>query len=72
MSRLRLLLALESRRVLSLRLLLLLLSRRAGRLDSLNPFTTVMYHMRETVMMGEKKQKRRKLPWDSFHEKSHT
>lgn len=57
MSRLRLLLALESRRVLSLRLVLLLLSRRAGRLDSLNPVTTVMYHLRETVMMGEKKQK---------------
>lgn len=72
MSRLRLLLALESRRVLSLRLLLLLLSRRAGRQDSLNPVTTVMYHLRETVMMGEKKQKRRNLPWDSFHGKSHT
>lgn len=70
MSRLRLLLALESRRVLSL--LLLLLSRQAGRLDSLNPVTTVMYHMRETVMMGEKKQKRRNFPWDSFHGKSHT
>lgn len=74
MSRLRLLLALESRRILSLRLvlLLLLLSRRAGRLDSLNPVTTVMYHMRETVMMGEKKQKRRNLPWVSFHGKSQT
>lgn len=71
MSRLRLLLALESRRGLSLRLVLLLLSRRAGRLDSLNPVTTVMYHMRETVMMGEKKQKRRNFPWDSFHGKSH-
>lgn len=63
MSRLRLLLALESRRVLSLRLLLLLLlSRRAGRLDSLNPVTTVMYHLRETVMRGEKKQKRGNFP----------
>lgn len=77
MSRLRLLLALESRRILSLRLLLLLLlllllSRQAGRQDSLNPVTTVMYHMRETVMMGEKKQKRRNFPWDSFHGKSHT
>lgn len=72
MSRLRLLLALESRRVLSLGLLLLLLSRRAGRLDSLNPVTTVMYHLRETVMMGEKKQKRWNPPWDSFHGKSHT
>lgn len=54
MRRLRLLLALESRRVLSLRLLLLLLlllSRQAGWLESLNPVTTVMYHMRETVMM---------------------
>lgn len=74
MSRLRLLLALESRRVLSLRLLLLLLllSRQAGRQDSLNPVTVVMYHMCETVMMGEKKQKRRNFPWDSFHGKSHT
>lgn len=72
MGRLRLLLALEWRRVLSLLLVLLLLSRQAGRLDSLNPVTTVIYHLRETVMMGEKKQKRRNLPWDSFHGKSHT
>lgn len=46
-------------------------AQQAGRLGSLNPVTTVMYHMRETVMMGEKKQKRRNFPWDSFHGKSH-
>lgn len=47
-------------------------AQQAGRLDPLNPVTTVIYHMRETVMMGEKKQKRRNFPWDSFHGKSHT
>lgn len=47
-------------------------AQHVGRQDSLNPVTTVMYHLRETVMMGEKKQKRRNLPWDSFHGKSHT
>lgn len=26
-----------------------------------------MYHMRETVMMGEKKQKRRNFPWEVSH-----
>lgn len=65
MSRLRLLLALESWRVLSLRLvllLLLLLSRQVGRQDYLDPVTTVMYHLRETVMIGEKKQKQRNFP----------
>lgn len=47
-------------------------AQQAGRQDSLNPVTAVMYHMREMVMMGEKKQKRRNFPWDSFHGKSHT
>lgn len=37
-------------------------AQQAGWLDSLNQVTTVMYHMRETVMMGEKKQKRRNFP----------
>lgn len=37
-------------------------AQQAGWLDSLNPVTTVMYHLRETVMMGEKKQKRGNFP----------